>query len=96
MCAFLWIDGVGVPPEPRVPGVLRRTVLDNVEASDVRVHGRFAGDCGGERVQEGVPGRPHPYHRIRQQPSSPVHQFHRLQATQQRQRVNLFSMLIGS
>ena len=54
-------------------GVLRREVLDDVEAAHVRLHRRFAGAGGDPRVQSGLSRRLRPTSGFRQQAAVPVH-----------------------
>lgn len=77
---YVRAETICAPYIQRVPGVLRRPVLDNVEAAHVRVHRLYPGLERGRRVRQGVPASVHPHHRIRQRPSGPVHQFHCLHA----------------
>jgi len=73
-----------VPRELHLPVLLRRPVLDYVEAAHVRLHRRVAGvqgAAGGHRV---LPGRLRPHPRLRQHQADAVRQLHRLQARGQR------------
>ncbi|XP_044468880.1 uncharacterized protein LOC123198269 [Mangifera indica] len=70
-----------LPREPQVSRILRWTLLGDLQVANVRMHGSGSGGEGAAGSQEDIPQCLHPNHRIRQQASSAVHQFHCLQAT---------------
>lgn len=78
--ACIFLARFRVPWAQQLPRILWRKILDNVEVAHVWMHRLSSSISGDWRGQKGIPRRFPPYYRIWQQASSPVHQFHRLQA----------------
>jgi hypothetical protein len=73
-----------VPRELHLPVLLRRPLLDHVEAAHVRLQRRHPGVQGAAGGHQILPGRLPPRHRLRQHQADAVRQLHRLQAPGQR------------